>query len=194
MTDRRGQPVGYRAALTALLAAIAAVGASLLFHTAVDHQGDPYTQSSIVAEWGHTALEATVDLPADAEPAAVVEAVDGDWMPRRGSDRIFSIYFPWTLASLLPIGASLLLFRAVRERRGARTVNRAMYATLLGAVICLPLLQFFFPTLGAAWFAGYQVRRAEMAAERAGGGDVEPDVIEADVVDDGEADEADDRA
>jgi hypothetical protein len=206
MTDKRGQPIGYRAALTALLAAVAAVGASLLFHTAVDGQGDPYTQSAIVAEWGRSALDASVDLPADAEPAAVVKAVDDHWMPHRGSDRIFNIYFPWTLAALLPIGASFLLFRAVRERRGAKTVNRAMYATLLGAVICLPLLQFFFPTLGAAWFAGYQVRRAEMAAARSGdaGGDaieanvvdddvVEADVVEADVV---EADvvEDDDRA
>jgi hypothetical protein len=196
MTDRRGQPIGYRAALTALLAAIAAVGASLLFHTAVDQQGDPYTQSSIVAEWGRTALDASVDLPADAEPAAVVKAVGEDWMPRRGSDRIFSIYFPWTLAALLPIGASYLLFTAVRQRRGAKTVNRAMYATLLGSVICLPLLQFFFPTLAAAWFAGYQVRRAEMAAARAAGDAggsaaggavieadvVEPEIVEADVV------------
>jgi hypothetical protein len=190
MTDKRGQPVGYRAALTCFLAALAAVGASLLFHTAVDAQGDPYSQPSLVAEWSHSALDATADLPADAEPAAVVKAVD-DWMPNRSSERIFTIYFPWTLAALLPIGASFLLLRAVRERRGARTVNRAMYATLLGSVICLPLLQFFFPTLGAAWFAGYQVRRAEMAAIRAQGGEdggagssADDEVIEADVVDD----------
>jgi hypothetical protein len=192
MTDRRGQPIGYRAALTALLAAVAAVAASFLFHTAVDGQGDPYTQSSLVAEWSRSALDATADLPADAEPAAVVKAVD-DWMPQRDSERIFTIYFPWTLAAVLPIGAAFLLLRAVRERRGARTVNRAMYATLLGSVICLPLLQFFFPTLGAAWFAGYQVRRAEMAAARAeaeaggdgaGGADAGDEVIEADVVDD----------
>jgi hypothetical protein len=89
----------------------------------------------------------------------------------------------------------------VRERRGAKTVNRAMYATLLGAVICLPLLQFFFPTLGAAWFAGYQVRRAEMAAIRNGeaaGTALEPDIDDAEVIDaeviDAEVVEDDDRA
>jgi hypothetical protein len=190
MTDRRGQPVGYRAALTCFLAALAAVAASLLFHSAVDGQGDPYTQSSLVAEWSQSALHAAADQPAGAEPAAIVKAVD-DWMPHRDSERIAAIYFPWTLAAVLPIGASFLLLRAVRERKGARTVNRAMYATLLGSVICLPLLQFFFPTLGAAWFAGYQVRRAEMAAIRAqGGGEDEAggddEVIEADVVDDDE--------
>ena len=78
----------------------------------------------------------------------------------------------------------------MQQRRRAKIVNRAMYATLLGAFISLPLLQFFLPTVIAGWVAGFQVRKAErnelLAAQaepaQAEAGDTDGEVIEADVV------------
>jgi hypothetical protein len=125
-------------------------------------------------------------------------------MPDRGSNRMFLTYYPWTLASILPIAASFFAFRAVQGRRGAKAVNRAMYATMAGAFLCLPLLQFFLPTIIAVAVGGWQVRPAALTPLRAAGlvdarGRPLPQasgtaagtaggVIEADVVDDDEAD------
>ena len=174
-----GQPVGYRAALTGALAGVAAVVASFLVHAPVDASGDLYTKPSIVAEWSQSALHASLDAPT-ADAAAVVKSVD-DWMPGRGSDRLFLIYWPTSLAVILPVGASILAFRAVRDRRPSKIVTRAMYATLLGSILTVGLLQFFIPTVIAISVASFQVRKAEMAAIRAADAD---GVIEADVVDD----------
>jgi hypothetical protein len=108
---------------------------------------------------------------------------------------MFIAYLPLSLAAILPVIAAYLLFRSVQQRRGAKVVNRAMYATLLGAFISLPLLQFFLPTVIAGWVAGFQVRKAErnellaaqaQAEAEAGGSDgdvIEADVVEAEVVD-----------
>ena len=173
------QPVGYRAALTGALAAVAAVGASFLVHAPVDGRGDLYTRPSITAEWSERALHASIDAPT-ADPTAVVKSID-DWMPDRSSERLFLIYWPTSLAVLLPVGASILAFRAVKDRRPSKIVTRAMYATLLGSVLTVGLLQFFIPTVIAISVASFQVRKAEMAAIRAANAD---GVIEADVVDD----------
>jgi hypothetical protein len=177
------QPVGYRAALTGALAAVAAVVASFLVHAPVDANGDLYTRPSIAAEWSQTALHASLDAP-HADAAAVVDAID-DWMPERSSERLFVIYWPTSLAVLLPVGASILAYRAVKDRRPSKIVTRAMYATLLGSVLTVGLLQFFIPTVIAISIASFQVRKAEMAAVRAAAAEGEADgVIEADVVDD----------
>jgi hypothetical protein len=196
-TPRRGfdpsqQAPGYRAALTALLAAGAAVIASFFLTQPVDGQGEVYTRPAIVAEWSTSALQQVAETPtADAD--AIVQAIGDDWMPHRDSERMFIAYLPLSLAAILPVIAAYLLFRSVQQRRGAKIVNRAMYATLLGAFISLPLLQFFLPTVIAGWVAGFQVRKAErnelLAAQaaqaEAGGTDgdvIEADVVEADVV------------
>jgi hypothetical protein len=175
------QPVGYRAALTGALAGVAAVVASFLVHAPVDAGGELYTKPSIVAEWSQSALHAAGDAPT-AEPATIAASVD-DWMPGRGSDRLFLIYWPTSLAVLLPVGASILAFRAVRDRRPSKIVTRAMYATLLGSILTVGLLQFFIPTVIAISVASFQVRKAEMAAIRAAQAD---GVIEAELVDDDE--------
>ena len=182
--DPSQQPPGYRAALTALLAAGAAVIASFFLTQPVDGQGDVYTRPAIVSEWSTTALRQVAETPtADAD--AIVTAIGDDWMPHRDSERMFIAYLPLSLAAVLPVIASYLLFRSVQQRRGAKIVNRAMYATLLGAFISLPLLQFFLPTVIAGWVAGFQVRKAErneLLAAQAEAGDVDGEVIEADVV------------
>jgi hypothetical protein len=182
--DPSQQPPGYRAALTALLAAGAAVIASFFLTQPVDGKGDVYTRPAIVAEWSTTALRQVAETPtADAD--AVVKAIGDDWMPHRHSERMFIAYLPLSLAAVLPVIAAYLLFRSVQQRRGAKIVNRAMYATLLGAFISLPLLQFFLPTVIAGWVAGFQVRKAErneLLAAQAEAGGVDGEVIEADVV------------
>jgi hypothetical protein len=192
-TPRRGfdpsqQPPGYRAALTALLAAGAAVIASFFLTQPVDGQGEVYTRPAIVAEWATSAVQQVAETP-DADADAIVQAIGDDWMPHRDSERMFIAYLPLSLAAVLPVIAAYLLFRSVQQRRGAKIVNRAMYATLLGAFISLPLLQFFLPTVIAGWVAGFQVRKAErnelLAAQaaQAEAGGTDGDVIEADVVD-----------
>lgn len=197
------QPVGYRAALTALLAAIAAVVASFFIHQPVDARGDIYTKPSIVAEWATTALGQAQAAPTAAAPA-IVDAIGDDWMPHRSTERMFVAYLPLSLAAVLPVIGAYLLFRSVQQRRGSRVVNRAMYATLLGAFLSLPLLQFFLPTVIAGWVAGFQVRRADRAellaaqaeagdvidAESVEGNAVEGEVTDAEVVDDTEVDDA----
>jgi hypothetical protein len=96
---------------------------------------------------------------------------------------------------VLPLAAAALAFRAVRQRQSSRTVNRAMYATLFGALLTFNLFIFFLPTVVAISIAGFQVRKAEataaaLAAAEAGGTDVidaevvEDDVLEAEVVED----------
>ena len=76
-----GTPVGYRAALSALLAAVAAavVGAMLIKYP-VDDKGDAIaTNGALVAEWSQSALDEVQQNP-DATAEGVVDAVD-DWMP-----------------------------------------------------------------------------------------------------------------
>ena len=75
--------------------------------------------------------------------------------------------FPASLAMVLPVIGAYLAFRAVQQRRGAKIVNRAMYATLFGAVHHRSaLLQFFLPTVIAVGVAGFQVRKAESHGRR----------------------------
>jgi hypothetical protein len=196
-TDKRGQPVGYRAALTGLLAAVAAVVVSFFVSQHVNGQGDVYTPVKVITDWSRTALHSAQAHPG-GDTGTILKGIDV-WLPERGSNRMFLTYYPWTLAALLPIVASYFAFRSVQQRRGAKAVNRAMYATMAGAFLCLPLLQFFLPTVIAVAVAGWQVRRAELTALRAAGlvdarGRPIPQgggatgaagaVIEADVVDD----------
>jgi hypothetical protein len=186
LADPSAQPVGYRAALTGLLAAVAAVVATFLISTSVDGQGDVYTEkSAIVADWAETALQAADDAP-DATAAEVVSSID-DWMPERSSERYFIALLPFSFATLLPVIGAYLCFRAVKQRRGAKVVTRTMYATLLGAFLSLSLVQFFLPAVIAVSVAGFQVRKAEIAAARAAAADGEgpgdDEVIEAEVVD-----------
>ena len=190
LANRSDQPVGYRAALTGLIAAVAAVGVSFILSTPVTQDGDPYTRERVVAEWADTALRAAQATDA-AEPEAVVDEIekgtDDPWMPNRDSERLALAAFPASLAMVLPVVAAYFAFRAVQQQRGSRVVNRAMYATLFGAVLTFGLLTFFLPTVIAVGVAGFQVRKAETTAAMA-----EAEIIEAEVVDEAaDADDAD---
>jgi hypothetical protein len=201
LANRSEQPVGYRAALTGLIAAVAAVGVSFVLSTPVTQDGDPYTRERVVAEWADTALRAAQATDA-AQPEAVVDEIekrtDDPWMPNRDSEQLAIAAFPASLAMVLPVIAAWFAFRAVQQRRGSRVVNRAMYATLFGAVLTFGLLTFFLPTVIAVGVAGFQVRKAETtaamaeAAAAAGDDDGEDEIIEAEVVD--EVDAGDDDA
>ncbi len=191
---RGDQPVGFRAALAGLLAAVAAIILTVLQTTPVDAEGDLYTPEKLVAEWSDSALAVAVDQP-DADADAVAEAVE-EWSPGRGSERLIQALWPASVAMALPVLAAFLAFRAVQQRRPSRTVNRAMYATLFGALLTFNLFIFFLPSVVANSIAGFQVRMAEataaaLAAAEAGEAGGDGDVIDAEVVDEAEPTTAD---
>jgi hypothetical protein len=188
------QPVGFRAALAGLLAAVAAIILTVLQTTPVNADGDLYTPEKLVAEWSDSALAVAVDQP-EADADAVEDAVE-EWSPGRGSERLVQALWPASLAMALPVLAAYLAFRAVQQRRPSRTVNRAMYATLFGALLTFNLFIFFLPSVVAISIAGFQVRKAEataaaLAAAEAGDGATDAEVVDAELADDDAA--ADER-
>jgi hypothetical protein len=133
-----------------------------------------------------TALHAAADQP-DATAAEVAASID-DWTPGRTKDVVAKALWPFSLAILLPLGATGIGFHAVRRRASSKVVNRALYATLFGAVLTQGLLMLFLPAVIAMGVTMFQVRKAETVAAAADG------VIEVDEVDDDElADDEDDR-
>jgi hypothetical protein len=192
------QPPGYRAALSGLLAGVAgAVVGALLITIPVDASGDPITtRGGMVGEWTLSALDVVQDDP-NATADEVVDAVD-DWSPN-GDEPYAKAYFPASLGLVLPIIGAALAFRAVSKRAPAKVVNRAMYVTLFGTLLNIPLLFVFLPTVIGIGIAAFQVRKAEVqaaaeAADLEGGerpdGEAVIDVDEVDdPVDDVEADE-----
>jgi hypothetical protein len=89
---------------------------------------------------------------------------------------------------VLPLGGAALAFRSVRRRSPSKIVNRALYATLFGAVLTQGLMLLFLPVVVGVGVAMFQVRKAEVAAAAdsgAAGG-----VIDVDEVDDEAEDEA----
>ncbi|MFL6205970.1 MAG: hypothetical protein ACJ739_11525 [Acidimicrobiales bacterium] len=188
------QPVGYRAALSGLLAGIAAVVVgALLIQVAVDASGEPVGSSgAMVGEWTLSATDALADNPG-ATADELVDAVD-DWTPN-GQEPYGKAYFPLSLGLLLPIVGAALAFRAVSKRASAKTVNRAMYVTLFGTLLNAQLIFIFLPAVVGVGIAAFQVRKAEVqaAGEAAAGGDggrgddepsADGDVIDVEPVDD----------
>jgi hypothetical protein len=184
-----GLPPGHRAALTALIAAIAgAIVGSIMFPVPVDRAGDPLVgREAVVAEWMVTADDAVQGQP-DPTPAEVVESID-DWSPG-GTEPYIQAFFPVSLAVLLPVIGAAIGFRAVSNRASAKTVNRTMYVTLFGTLLTSQLLLVFLPAVISLGVAAFQVRRAEMAAAAdaepavPGGGDViDVEAVEVDEVD-----------
>jgi hypothetical protein len=177
-TGGSGVPVGHRAALSALFAAVAAaVVGSFVYQVPVDRSGDAIrTNGGLVAEWTLSAQEATLELP-EGTPAEIAESVD-DWQPG-GTDPYLIAAWPLSLAMLLPVVGTALGFRAVSRRAPAKVVNRTMYVTLFGALLAGPLLLVFLPAVIGLAVASFQVRKAEMAtAQEAAPAD--DDVIDVD--------------
>jgi hypothetical protein len=187
------QPIGYRAALSGLLAAVAAaVVGALMIQVAVDASGDPVGSSGAMAgEWTLSATQALQDNP-EATADELVKAVD-DWTPN-GQEPYGKAYFPLSLGLLLPIVGAALAFRAVSKRAPAKVVNRAMYVTLFGSLLNAQLLFIFLPTVVGIGIAAFQVRKAEVqaAADSDAGGAGPPD--DDDVIEVDEVDEPDDEA
>jgi hypothetical protein len=184
---RGEQPPGYRAAMSAVLAAVAAaVVCAVALRYPVDADGDLYTRETLVADWSITAADAAAAEP-DADAAAVADTID-EWAPGREQETVAKALWPYSLAIVLPIIGSGLGFQAVRRRSPSKVVNRALYATLFGAVLTQGLLLLFLPTVIAMGVAMYQVRKAEaMAASEAGSDTVVPDagtVIDVEEADD----------
>ena len=194
---RRGdQPVGYRAALSALLAAVAAaIVCAVALRYPVDAEGELYTREHLVADWSLTALDAAADDPG-GDVSEIAGSID-EWAPGRAQETVAKALWPFSLAIVLPIVGSGLGFHAVRRRAASKVVNRALYATLFGAVLTQGLLLLFLPTVIAMGVAMFQVRKAETiaAAEAAGpedATDVDDDDLDDDDLDDDDLDGDDD--
>jgi hypothetical protein len=175
---RSEQPPGYRAALSAVLAAAAAVVlCTVALRYPVDAQGDIYTGPTLAADWSVTALRAAAELP-DATAAAVADSID-NWTPGRSREVVAKALWPFSLAILLPLGGTAIGFHAVRRRSPSKVINRALYATLFGAVLTQGLLMLFLPAVIAMGVTMFQVRKAETIAAATG----DDGVIEVDEVD-----------
>jgi hypothetical protein len=191
---RAQQPPGYRAALSGVFAAVAAVLlCTFALRYPVDAQGELYTKEHLAADWSLTALRAAADAP-DATPAAIAESIE-DWNPGRSKETVILALWPFSLAIALPLAGAAIAFQAVRKRASSKAVNRALYATLFGAVLTQGLLLLFLPVVLAVGVAMFQVRKAEaQAAASAAEGVI--DVDEVDEVDDAggvlDVDEVDD--
>jgi hypothetical protein len=184
---RGEQPPGYRAAMSALLAAVAAaVVCTVALRYPVDADGDLYARESLVADWSLTAADAAAAEPGE-DAAAIADSIE-EWAPGSEQETVAKALWPYSLAIVLPIVGAGLGFQAVRRRATSKVVNRALYATLFGAVLTQGLLLLFLPTVIAMGVAMFQVRKAEaMAATEAAGGTVAPDagtVIDVEEVDD----------
>ena len=162
------------------------------FRIPVGVSGEPIrTEPERVADWSLAALDTARSLDAPVTAEALREAVE-DWSPEPKQPYIQAM-FPLSLTVVLPLLASLLGYRAVRRRASARLVNRAMYATLFGALLTFELLIFFLPGVVAMAVASFQVRKYEYATrltdepeggdDPEGGDEPEPDdVIDVDEV------------
>ncbi len=180
-------PPGFRAALSAVLAAGAAlVLCTFVLRYPVDARDDLYTPESLVADWSLSAMRALDDQP-DADAATVADSID-DWAPGAGDATVMQALWPYSLATLLPIVGAGLGFQAVRKRSPSKTVNRALYATLFGAVLTQGLLLLFIPVVIAMGVAMFQVRKAETIARATG----DDGVIDVEAIEEEDADVADD--
>jgi hypothetical protein len=173
--------------MSALLAAVAAaVVCAVALRYPVDADGDLYTRESLVADWSLTAADAAAAEPGE-DAAALADSID-EWAPGSEQETVAKALWPYSLAIVLPIVGAGLGFHAVRRRAASKVVNRALYATLFGAVLTQGLLLLFLPTVIAMGVAMFQVRKAEaMATAEAADGTVAPDagtVIDVEEVDD----------
>lgn len=179
---RPDQPPGYRAALSAVLAAAAAlVVCTVALRYPVDARGDLYTSETRAADWSVSALRAAADQP-DATAAEVADSID-EWAPGHGNETVVKALWPFSLSILLPLIGAGLGFHAVRKRSSSKVVNRALYATLFGAVLTQSLLMLFLPVVLAMGVAMFQVRKAETIAAASGSPTrADPGVIDVDAV------------
>lgn len=185
-------PVGHRAALSGLLAALAALFAvGFLLRVPVDADDQIYTPLSRVAEWTGTIASQLADDP-EASPADVVAAID-EWSPNASSKTAAVAYWPFSLTFILPVIGAAIGLRAVSKRASARSVNRAVFATLFGALLTQGLFLLFLPAVISLAVAAFQIRKRELAEAReamadgdAASGVIEADAVEGDVLDDDE--------
>ena len=182
---RSAKPVGYRAGLTALLMALAAVLFTFLTGAAVDADDEPFTTDSLMAAWTSSALQAAVEQPT-ASPEELAAGID-DWTPGSDSQPLAVALWPYSLSLLLPVIGAAIGFHAIAKRSASRVINRALFATLFGALLTSGMALLFVPSVVAMGVAVFQIRRFEMAAlaaEQTPGDELHGDVIDADVVED----------
>ena len=123
------------------------------------------------------------------------------WTPDRDDKTVLAALWPWSVATVLPLIGAGITFWAVRRRSSSKVLNRALYATLFGAVLTQGLLLLFIPVVLAVGVAMFQVRKAEAQGLATGAGDGVIDVDSEEVAppegddeldgDDGELDDLD---
>ena len=171
-------PVGHRAALSAVLAAMAgAVVGAVLLQVPIARDGDAITsREALVAEWAITASEAIERRP-DATPTELAASIDS-WLPG-GRQPYARAFWPSSALLLLPVLGAGLGFRAVSKRASAKIVNRTMYVMLFGSLLVFQLSLVFLPAVLSMAVAAFQVRKAEAlagsAAARTSAADEAPD-------------------
>jgi hypothetical protein len=193
-------PIGQRAAISAVLAALAALfAAAILIRVPVDASGELYTPASRTAEWIGTVVDTAAAAP-DATAAEIVSSID-DWSPDADERLLAVAIWPFSVTYVLPVIGAAIGLRAVTRRASARTVNRTVFATLFGALLTQNLFLLYLPAVISLGVAAFQIRKSELAEARdamAEGGadwvidveeaaaDVDPtegEVLEAEVVD-----------
>jgi hypothetical protein len=188
-TGGTGTPVGHRAALSAVFAAVAAtVVGSFLYQVPVDRTGEAIaTRGALIAEWTLSAEEVALESPG-ATPEEIAGSVE-DWLPG-GTDPYLVAAWPISLGMLLPVIGTALGLRAVSRRSPAKVVNRTMYVTLFGALLAGPLLLVFLPAVISLAVASFQVRKAELATRDGAPADgvIDVDEVAAADVEDADAD------
>ena len=182
---RAQQPPGYRAALSAVFAAGAAILLCVFaLRYPVDAHGELYTKEHLAADWSLTAAQAAADQP-EATAETIASSID-EWTPGRSKETVIKALWPYSLAIVLPLAGSLLALQAVRKRSSSKAVNRSLYATLFGAVLTQGLLLLFLPVVLAVGVAMFQVRKAEAMAAAAAAppdGVLDVDEVDDDIVD-----------
>lgn len=172
-----------------LAAAAALVLCVVALRYPVDARGDVYTRETLTADWSMTGLRAVAEQPgvAAGEVATKIET----WAPGRSKDTVAKALWPFSIALVFPLVGAGLGFQAVRKRSSSKVVNRALYATLFGAVLTQGLLLLFLPVVLAMGVAMFQVRKAETIAAATGApGVIEVDEVEAAVVEDDDEDDS----
>lgn len=158
---RAMQPTGYRAALSAVMAAVAAIVLLVFFiETPVDGQGRAYTGEMLVADWVGTAIGAAQDQPG-LDAAALADTID-DWAPDREGKPWAQVHAPFSFTLVLPLIGAGMAFWAVRRRSSSKVLMRTLYITLFGAFLSLGAMMLFLPVLLAVGVAMFQVRKAEV--------------------------------
>ncbi|MGE3622022.1 MAG: hypothetical protein AB7L84_16325 [Acidimicrobiia bacterium] len=184
------RPVGWRAALAALLMSIAAFVLLATNDVQVDAEGKaiPATELAPLHQYGRLSVASGLQAAFAEEdpPADVAEAIaEGTAGPGDETGNSMAAYWPISLIFPLPVLITAAAFWLIHTQRAN---GRQLMFFLLGMFLASMLTGvFFLPSLVALGVASFQIRKKEataaMAARAAAGGGPDGGVIDVDEVD-----------